>query len=244
MVILISSNLKAQDSSSQATLPKVKEYGVGFTGLNSFSLQYRWGNEKRLFRINATIGGSTAFGKNSGNLTQAQDTMYRNNNTYTSKTTSPVNFNSSLSFSILKIKYVADKFGFMYGGVVGVSYSTTNTQATEAGTNVNYSYNNANNTGLFPYSETTKNHSQIIQPYAGVILGVVYKINSSFLVYLEIAPNIYYARNNTTITDDTNNKQPNQYVVSQTQKTANNTFGIANLTNSGAMLTVVYRITK
>jgi len=244
IAILISSNLKAQDLSNQAVPLKVKEYGVGLSNLNSFSLQYRWGNEKRLFRINATIGGSTGFGKGSGNSTQTQDTTNNSNNTYTSQTTSPINFNSSLSFSILNIKYVAGNFGLMYGGVAGITYSIVNDQTTEKGTINSYSANNSNSNGIFPFSETKKNHTQNIKPFIGIVLGATYKISETFLVYLEITPNIYFQHSNTTSTTVETNLQPNQYIINGTQKNSNNIIGIANLSNSGAMLTFVYRITK
>ena len=244
IIILITSNLKAQDLNTQAPPLKVKEYGIGLSSFNSFSIQYRWGNEKRLFRINATVGGSTGFGKGSANENQG-DTANSSSNTNTTKSTSPINFNTSLSFSILKIKYVAGKFALMYGGVAGVSYSTTNTQTTETGTQTNY-YNGGSipsNTS-YPYTQVKKNNTQNIQPYIGVILGASYKISEAFLVYLEIAPNIYYSHTNTTSTLTETDKHPNAYITNTTNKSANNTFGIANLSNSGAMLTFVYRITK
>ncbi|MEO8760337.1 MAG: hypothetical protein ABI388_04285 [Bacteroidia bacterium] len=244
IIISFATALQAQDLGMQTPPAKVKEYGVGLSNLNSFSLQYRWGNEKTLFRINATVGGSTGFGKGSNNTTETQDTNYVNNNASTTKKNSPINFNTSLSFSVLKIKYVTEKFGLMCGGVAGISYSTTNTQTNQTGTNTYYNgYNNASN-GSFPYSETIKGHSQNIQPFVGVVLGAVYKISPSFLVYLEIAPNIYYAHTNTTSTTASTSQQPNHFLINGTTKNATNTIGIASLSNSGAMLTFVYRITK
>ncbi len=132
----------------------------------------------------------------------------------------------------------------MCGGITGIIYSTTKTQTTQTGNNKFYGGYSHPNNGSFLYNETKKSNAQNIQPYIGFILGAVYKISPSFLVYIEIAPNIYYARTNTTSTITKTNQQPNQSVTNGKTKNANNTIGIASLSTSGAMLTFVYRITK
>ncbi len=102
IIIFFAINLNAQDLGMQTPPTKVKEYGIGLSNFNSFSLQYRWGNEKRLFRINATVGGSTGFGKGSNNSTTTQDTIYNYNNIGSTKPTTPINFNTSLALVCLK----------------------------------------------------------------------------------------------------------------------------------------------
>src|ERR1019366_9243243 len=177
-------------------LPKVQEYGIGFSSLNSYSLQYRWGNENRLYRIQGNIGGSSALKPSTTN----------GNPGY-----SPINFNFGLSFSILKIKSVSEKFGLMYGGNFGLVYSL----------NQNNSLNNSN-------TIVSKNKTESFQPYVGFALGAVYKINSSFLIYAEIDPSIYY---NYQQSKTTNPPMPLNNTSSYT-----NSFGLQNLSNSGASL--------
>lgn len=251
---LFAINCSAQNASKpdtllkKDTLPKVKvkELGIGFTSLTAYSLQYRWGTDNVLFSISGSIAGSTSFGSGTNGSTQAQDTTYSNTSTGSSKTSTPINFSTGLSFSALHIKYITKKFGIMHGGILGCSYSIVNSQTNSTGTNVTYQYHNYSQTGTFPYSSATNNHSQTIQPYIGLIFGAVYKINKSFLIYVSIAPNIYYAHTNRTYTTTYNSQQPNYVYTTNNRNTSstNNTIGLASLSNSGAMLTLVYRITK
>jgi hypothetical protein len=223
---------------------KVKEYGIGFSNLNSFSLQYRWGNENRIYRLSGTIGGATAFGKNSSNSSNILDTNSINSiNAMHTKT--PLSLNCGLSFSILKLKSINEKFGILYGGILGLSYSHLKTHSNITGTNSS-SYNNST---LYSTSGESEYKSQTFQPNIGLALGVFYKINSSFILYAEVDPNIYYAYNYTASKSTTYGYQVNQsnslnqtVLVSRTDH--NNSFGISNLSNSGAGLTIVYRITK
>lgn len=252
-ILFFASSLKAQEIVSTPTLTpktdslpkKVKEFGIGFSSLTAYSLQYRWGNTKRLFRINATITGSTAFGSGTSGSNQTNVGNGNNMDSTTNKTKTPLNFSTSLSFSILNLKYIAKKFGLMYGPVAGVGYSIINSQSTQTGINsTNYTYNSSQNNGNFPISSSTKTESVTFQPYLGFVLGAFYKINKSFFIYAEIAPNIYYARtNSTSSTTNTNNSQSN-YSYGNNSSTFNNTFGIASLSNSAATITIVYRITK
>jgi len=237
-LILSSSALVSQE------LPaKVKEFGIGLSSFNSFSLQYRWGNEKRLFRINAVIGGSTSFGNGTNNFDEARDTSYKNSNSTTSKSTSPLNINGTLSFSILRIKQIKDKFGLFSGPTIGVSYLTSNIKTTETGTGTYYTSNSSTNS-TFPINRTTEEHFTTLRPTLGLVLGVVYKINASFLIYAEISPNLYYAYNTTSNKRIDNTSQPSQYISSSNSTSSGNTFGVSNLSNSAALLTIAYRITK
>lgn len=47
-LVLITLSAFGQEQDT-ATNSKVSEVGIGLKNLNSFSLQYRWGNEKRLY---------------------------------------------------------------------------------------------------------------------------------------------------------------------------------------------------
>lgn len=239
VLMLMTFRLEAQDKPS-----KVKEYGIGLSDFNSFSLQYRWGNEQRLFRISGSIGGTTGSGNSANNSSALQDTShYRSLDNM--KTTSPINLSCGLRFSVLKIKPVSEKFGIMYGGIFGFVYfikqSTATTITDKNGTyiysggNGYYSYNN--------YTSTTisEQNIQTIQPYIGIALGAVYKITPSFLLYAEIDPNLYYAYTKSTV--NISATESNITTTSNYQQSSN-TFGLENLSNSGASLTIVYRITK
>src|SRR5579872_3847110 len=92
-VIFIVSTLTAQE---QQPL-KVKEYGIGLSSFNSFSLQYRWGNEKRLYRINANLAGNTSFGNGSQTSSATRDTL-SNSTTSSNSGKSPINLSCGLSF--------------------------------------------------------------------------------------------------------------------------------------------------
>ncbi len=82
-------------------------------------------------------------------------------------------------------------------------------------------------------------------PALGIALGAVYKITPYFLVYVEIAPNIYYAYYKTLKNTTTLTSYPT-YTTSETtdHSYSGNMFGLSTLSNSFASLTLVYRITK
>ena len=244
-ILLLVSSLKAQEAITTSTLTpktdslrKVKEFGLGFSSLfsTSYSLQYRWGNTKRLFRVNANIGGFTAFGKTSSSSTGG-DTISNTANTNTGSTKTPLSVTSSLSFSMLYLKNIVKKFGVVYGPVAGIGYSTLTTQSNSTG-----SISSSSNGG-YPVYNNTYNHTSTFQPYLGFVIGAFYKINKSFYLYAEIAPNIYYARTNRAINATSTNNNGLNYSSTNNTNTSNNTFGIASLSNSAATLTIVYRIT-
>jgi hypothetical protein len=241
-ILFLVSSLKAQEIATTPTLTpktdslrKVKEFGFGFTGLQSisYSMQYRWGNTKRLFRVNGTIGSTVGFG-NGFNSSTIGELFNSNTTTINSTTYSPLGINTAgLSFGVLYLKNLVKNFGIMYGPMVGLTCSTAGTQTVE----VNTSTGNLTNT-------TINTHTKTIQPYIGFALGMFYKINKSFFLYAEITPNIYYARTNSK-PNSTSNLNSNTNLINTTSNTSssNNTFGMASLSNSLATLTIVYRIT-
>jgi hypothetical protein len=202
-------------------------------------LQYRWGNENRLYRISGNISGSTSFGTTSNDNTNTDNSLSSSTNNGTTKT--PVSLSAGLSAAILKLRNIHDKFGVFYGGVAGISYSYDQSQSNSSGTET-FTYNS---TPTFLNSQTESN-SQILQPYVGLALGLYYKINSKFILYAEIDPNVYYAYYTIT-TQTTNQTYSNNFPYNQTsignQTNTTNKFGVSSLSNSGASLTIVYRIT-
>jgi hypothetical protein len=250
-------SVKAQQplALAKAQLPKVQEFGIGISGFNNYSLQYRWGNENRLYRIQGNIGGSGSVGNSSNNSYTAQDTT-NNSALSTTKTTTPINLNCGLSFSILKIKPVSEKFGLLYGGFCALNYFIKQSNSTE-NTNTFYSINNGNSVNHSINTTITKQNSQTFQSSIGLVLGAVYNINASFRIYAEIDPSVYYSYNNSTTnttSSTTYPNSPNANNIHNTQSSGNgyptylanpiNTFGLQSLSNSGASLTIVYRITK
>ena len=227
--------MKAQDQ-----VARVKEFGIGLYNLNSYFLQYRWGNEKRLVRFSGNIGGVSSLGKSSDNSITEKDTV-NSGTTATTNNTIPINLNAGLSFSLLKIKMLSDKFGIMYGGISTISYWINKSNTDRV---------NGNN-GLFGFSSTvtTRMNSQTIQPSLGIVIGGVYKISPVILLYVEIDPNIYYSykKDDTTIITNSVNSSKNgnvTYIKTEVIPATTSSFGLSNVSNSGASLTFVYRITK
>jgi hypothetical protein len=224
--MLVSQTLMAQD---KQPLPKVREFGIGLTSLNSFSLQYHWGTENRLFRLAGSIGGYT---------TTSDGQTIDNSNSYLqeSNNTKPINLNCGLNLSILKLKAITDKFSFLCGGMVAFNYYI-NQSNSELTTTTN------NNGFTFIINSQTKYSSQSFGPSLGIVLGASYKINSSFILYAEVGPNLYYSYSTTTSTTTRTNNGSSSVSTSDSPSTSH-TFGLSNLSNSGAMLTIVYRFSK
>lgn len=224
----------AHAQQDQQTLPKVKEVGIGLTSFNSYSLQYRWGNDKRLFRLSGNIGGTSSSDNSTSTATTVQDTL---NTTYTvtTKTTTPINLNFGFSFSLLKIKSVTEKLGFICGEITSFSYNINQTNTNKTQTN--------NSPNSYTITDEQKTNSQTLQPSIGIVMGAVYKINSSFMIYAEVSPNIYYAYKK-TMTNSTVYSTLTSATTTTDQPSTTNTFGLSNLSNSGAMLTIAYRWTK
>ena len=210
------------------------EVGIGFTSTTSFNLHYQYGTDNLIYRaMVASLGGT-----NSDANTNYQWTGI-NSSTSAAATTpvvnTPVNINGSLNISAAKIKNINDKFGIMYGVEAGVilSYVKTQTDYSEifaptAGPSVQSQYSNYTNI------VTTQSY----EPFLGAVIGIRYKINSHFHVYAEVDPNINYtlgiARNYYSSGINT--------PVKSLKYT--DTYGLSGLSNSGAMISIIYRIFK
>ncbi|MFI5141295.1 MAG: hypothetical protein ACHQII_02965 [Bacteroidia bacterium] len=228
----------ANPTDTLATKQKVKEYGIGFTSLNSYSLQYRWGTPKLLYRINANIG-FTGLAKNDNTSgTYDQNITSYSSSTTETQTKTPATLSTGVGFSMLTFKQINPKFGLMIGGIAGLTYSYTTGQNTL--TTSNYS------TGSGSSSQTTitKTTAQTLQPYLGCVLGAYYKFNPSFIIYAEISPSIFYAATQTTGNTTYQNNPASINIKTSDSRINNSNIGLSGITNSGAMLTLVYRITK
>jgi hypothetical protein len=231
VLIAIVSTLTAQEQPA-----KIKEYGIGLTSVNNFSLQYRWGNEKRLFRLSGNIGAQSSSDNSNGSSYATKDTL-SNTGTASTKRTTPLSLNCGLNFSVLKLKSLNEHFGILCGSQTGITYINSVSQNNQTSTSVN-------NTGTTNTDNlTSKINSQRLQPYVGIVIGAFYKINSSFILYGEVVPNIFYAFTKTTTTMNQTSSLRNSSYASTNTDSGNN-YGVANISNSGAMLTIVYRMTK
>jgi hypothetical protein len=215
---------------------RVQEYGIGFYNLNNYSLQYRWGTPKVLYRINANVGYTGFSNSSSATTNYANMGFGYSSNDIQIKT--PVTLNTSLGFSVLTIKQINPKFGLMLGGTAGLTYSYTTGQNTQTNTYQDSSGNPISR------SVTTKTRATTLQPYMGFVLGVFYKITPSFIIYAEIAPNIYYAASQTSSSATITNQPSGTSYRSGDRLTNSSNIGLSGFSNSGAMLTLVYRITK
>lgn len=215
MFMFISVELMAQDP-----IPKVQEFGIGLSNLNSFSLQYLWGNENRLSRLTLSLGMSTLNSVLPKQISSINDTTQIESHT---TQTTPININGALNYSILKIKPLTDKFGLVYGSIFSLSGLYVLTKTT--GTSQEYLNGNLSVTS----SSSWKNTVLTLQPSIGFVLGAVYAINTSFSIYAEIDPNLYYKH------DATSNGGNSRF------NTSSNSIGLASLSNSGATVTLVYK---
>jgi hypothetical protein len=240
-ILFFNLSISAQESLPKNPPARIKEVGLGFSNFNNFSLQYRWGTETRLYRLSGTIGGSTNFGK----ATNSDETATDSSSTYvneSSKVKTPVNINASLNFSILQLKPVTEKFGFLYGVTFGVSFNymtsqtvSTYTTETQLATSAAYFY-------WYNSTSTSKTTNQTIQPNLGIALGGYYKITPAFWLYAEIDPNIYYAFTSYKYSQ----ARIDNFLPEGVNNNNNHThdFGVSNLSNSLASLTLVYRFKK
>jgi hypothetical protein len=217
MLMFISVKLMAQDP-----LPKVQEFGIGLSNLNSYSMQYLWGSENRLSRLTLTLGILNSNSFEPKRFGRVNDTISIESKT---SQTIPININGGLSYSILKIKPLTDNFGLVYGSIFSFSGSYVLSKTTE----INQEFINGNPLN-YTTTSTSKSSSSTLQPSIGLVIGAVYKISTAFLIYAEIDPHFYYQH-----TAAINDGGTNQY---------GNTYGLASLSNSGATLTLVYKITK
>lgn len=218
----------------EATPARIKEYGLGFTGLNNYSLQYRWGNEMRLKRITGFFAGNSSFGKQD----YVTGTISGSTTTSSTKVKAPLQTSLGLGFSILNLKAVVDRFGFMYGP----SFSISGGYNLGADTQPNYYYNN----GVL---QTTKGKTSYYTGNVdiGAVLGLYYKVSDNFLVYAEISPSVFFQYTQQKSEYEYylyNNNTGNNELLKNTSTTNNNSFGFSGLTNSNAMLTLAYRIKR
>ncbi len=213
---------------SQDTIHKVNEIGIGFTTLTSFSLRYQWGKDNFVYRITAVSLGGTNSTANT-NYTSTSTTLITTSSVSPSIVNTPINLSGGLNFSVANIKTVSKKFGFMFGAEIGVnlSYVKSNTD------NV-FAYKPMGNPPLSPYS--TEAITASYAPFIGIVIGARYKLSPSFYLYAEITPNINYTYAKASV-----NNTPGVGTPVNTNKTTN-TYGLSGLSNSGAMITIVYRI--
>src|ERR1700752_735528 len=98
-LLLITSVLSAQQQTTTSTAAatpalKVKEFGIGIVNLNSFSLQYRWGNEKVLCRVTGNIGATGLTNNNNTSNTNYQNNGNSSSTSDGTQTKTPLTLNT------------------------------------------------------------------------------------------------------------------------------------------------------
>jgi hypothetical protein len=205
----------------------VHEVGIGFTSTSNFAIRYQWGTDESINRITAVSLGVTTNNSNTDYTDTATSYIYNYSARNLTSSNTPYNISGGFNFSHLKIVPISQKFGFMYGVVVGFNFSyLKNNSDFVIYTNISPSPSN--------YSSETTNSS--FNPLLGLVTGVRYKINSSFHLYAEIAPSLNYTYSKSVTTNTPGVNTP------QNQNTNSSSFGLNGLNNSGALLTIVYRI--
>jgi len=204
------------------------EVGIGFTSTTNFSLRYEWGIDQMLYRITlASLGASTS----ADNTTENYSNPNPGNGvgtTYQPSSSTPLNLSLGLNFSMAKIKSINEKFGFMFGTLVGFNITMLQQK-----TVYQYLLAPAGVQAPYKYEKETRNASYA--PFIGALIGVRYKINSSFYLFAEIAPNISYTYATSKISN------PFGWYPPGNTSSTTNTFALSGLSNSGATLTIAYR---
>ncbi len=213
----------------------VREIGIGFSSSTSFSLRYQWGTDQLVYRLSAISLGATTSATNTDEVTSSQNSG--NFYTYSPSVNTPINLSGGLNFSLAKIKAINERFGLMYGAVIGInlSYVDAKTETDYAFVPSQQNINNYN-ANYAPY--TTEAITSSYAPFIGFLIGARYKLNSSFHLYAEIAPNINYTYAETSSTSTSGISSP------PSSDKITNTYGLSGLANSGVLITIVYRITK
>lgn len=217
---------------AQEISPKIKEVGIGFYNFNSYSLQYRWGTEKRMYRINGAVSGQNKSQKDkTSNSTSFNGQTNESNNVNGNK--SPFNFNINLGLSTIKMKAINEKFGFIHGALLGIRYDYSKLRIKSTTSSIN--------NGILNSSQNSSvQTSHDVQPYIGIVIGAYYKLNKDFSIYAELNPNVYFDYN--YFIDQTSTPENAQNAgTKNTRKSQNHNVGISGLTNSGASLTLAYR---
>lgn len=213
---------------SQDTIHKVNEIGIGFATLTSYSLRYQWGKDNFVYRITAVSLGGTNSTANS-NYTTTSTTPLSSNSSSPSIVNTPINLSGGLNFSIANIKHINKKFGFMFGAEVGVNLSYVKSKTDNI-----FIYKTSGSPPPSPYS--TEAITTSYAPFIGIVIGARYKLSPSFYLYAEITPNINYTYAKASVTNT-----PGVDTPINTNKITR-TYGLSGLANSGAMITIIYRI--
>jgi hypothetical protein len=210
---------------------RVKEYGLGLSGLNYFSLQYRWGNTKYLKRLAATVSANYSK-SNMGSATGVPPI-------YPYESVTPMQATAGLLFTFFRLRPVSEKFGTIAGPVLGTFYGYSQAKyRTELPADPQ--------TGSGRIENETFGQQHLIIPSLGMSLGCYYMFTPSFYVHLEIQPGVWYSfgelttRGKYTYYDNTNVKVTS---TEYTQKSYQQNFGAFG-GNLGALLTVAHRITR
>ncbi len=199
---------------------RIKEFGLGFSNLTSFNMLYQFGTSHTLYRFSLE---SISFSAPSNSSNDIYDT---NANQIT--TNKGTNFSFSFNFAIIKAKRIAEKLEFLYGGIIGIGFTYTNTT----------SYHNTYYSPAVSEPYTTESTSYTVNPFIGIVLGARYAISNSLFLYAEVSPRFHYAYSSSTTINSYPTSPESSNTITQM------TPGINNFSNSGATISIVYRFNQ
>lgn len=219
----ITANAQSAITNPSTSQPQTaNEVSVGITGFNanSFSLRYQHDNGQNFFRMGLLVLGVNTK-SNVSNFSSTDTAAIPSTDT----ANTPVNLSFGINFIWGTFSPINDRFAFETGFEIGTNFNYT----------VSYSSNTLNSAVVGAENNTSKDITTGLRPYVGLLLGVRYKINSSFSAYAEIAPNIYYNYSKSTTTTN-NNATSNTSTTTDVQ----NDLGLTGLQNMGATLAFAY----
>lgn len=221
-------------SKAQLQVPvpaKIKEFGLGFSSLKNYALQYRWGNERKIKRVSGFISAAGSMAK-SENKTSFEDTAYVYATNYDKTKSRPRNFDVGLALALLQLRKFNERFGYFFGPAVSGNYGYSDTY-TERPVDLTTSFS-----GRGTQSKEIRNQYGLS---LGFTFGLSMKISADFYLYAELSPQAYYNFTTTYlhVTTITNSSYSDR-----TYRGSSINYGVRNITNSKPLLSLIYRLTK
>lgn len=224
---------------------KVREVGLVFSSLSNFGLCYKFGNEHTLFRVTAL----SLTGTNTS-TSYSQFSEGDTNDAVPSSTTK--SFGVGLNFGFEKRRKINERSYFYYGLVLINSYSQSKTNTNTPVTyTIGYFDHGVYMAQAAVVNNTSQTNTWTLSSGLGIVIGVAYKLTSSFSIGAELIPSTTYSYSETKNTASTYNiawtGSPNApYTLDAAAVNASSdkvTKGISfSVINTSAAITIAYRI--